>query len=787
LRLAADIRQRLEDVVLPADLAEAITSAVAEFGQTTPLAVRSSATAEDLPFASFAGQQETFLNIVGTVAVLEAVKRCWASLWTDRAVVYRANNQIDQRSVRLAVVIQLLVDAAAAGVLFTADPLTGRRQHAVIEASAGLGEAVVSGAVNPDHWLVDSLAGAALEGPSDGVLTRPQLQELTRLGQRIEQHFGAPQDIEFAVDKQGTSWIVQSRAITTLYPLPEPTDPRDLHVYLSFNVAQGVFRPLTPMGIDAFRVFSIAMAALFGIERTTSVLKEAGGRLFIDLTAAVRSKFWRRVVRFALSQGEARSGVLIERLMDDPRLAPRPSHRPEGLGRVAHALRRTLLPPRVVGAWLAPGRARRRLMQARREVRDWPTPPPTATAAERVDAAESMLRTWPSVVIPRLAPVMIGGLAAFGLAHRLAGADAAGEDFDAVRRALPYNPTTEMDLALWRLAEAVRKDADARAVLGQQSAAELAAAYGASSLPPTLQRGLAAFLAEYGHRAIAEIDIGLPRWSDDPSPLLAHLANYLELDESAQSPEAQFQAAAAEAEAALRRIVGRVALRSRFRAGVVRFLLRRGRALAGFREMPKFLVVLILAHARAQLGLVGRELAARDALSAPDDVFFLTFDDVRRALSGVDQRSTVAERRARYAEEMRRRHVPRLLLSDGTEPRLAVEQLDSADGNVLRGTPASAGTVSGRARVILDPAGARLVPGEILVAPSTDPGWTPLFLTAGGLVMEMGGAMSHGAVVAREYGIPAVVGVPAATERITDGEHISVDGSAGTVQVAISD
>jgi pyruvate,water dikinase len=344
-----------------------------------------------------------------------------------------------------------------------------------------------------------------------------------------------------------------------------------------------------------------------------------------------------------------------------------------------------------------------------------------------------------------------------------------------------------MDLALWRLAEAVRKDADARAVLGQQSAAELAAAYGASSLPPTLQRGLAAFLAEYGHRAIAEIDIGLPRWSDDPSPLLAHLANYLELDESAQSPEAQFQAAAAEAEAALRRIVGRVALRSRFRAGVVRFLLRRGRALAGFREMPKFLVVLILAHARAQLGLVGRELAARDALSAPDDVFFLTFDDVRRALSGVDQRSTVAERRARYAEEMRRRHVPRLLLSDGTEPRLAVEQLDSADGNVLRGTPASAGTVSGRARVILDPAGARLVPGEILVAPSTDPGWTPLFLTAGGLVMEMGGAMSHGAVVAREYGIPAVVGVPAATERITDGEHISVDGSAGTVQVAISD
>ncbi|HYW88853.1 MAG TPA: PEP-utilizing enzyme, partial [Chloroflexota bacterium] len=302
--------------------------------------------------------------------------------------------------------------------------------------------------------------------------------------------------------------------------------------------------------------------------------------------------------------------------------------------------------------------------------------------------------------------------------------------------------------------------------------------------------GLAAFLAEYGHRAVAEIDVGLPRWSEDPTPLLAHLANYLALDERAASPAAQFEAAAAEAERALHAIVHRTANRSRPRALLVRFLLRRGRALAGYREMPKFLAVLILARARGVLLTVGEDLLERGVMERADDVFFLTFDDARRSLRGPDARALVAQRRARYAEELRRRHVPRLLLSDGTEPQPAGDaaMIAGADGRVLRGTPASAGRVEGRARVIIEPAGARLAPGEILVAPSTDPGWTPLFLTAGGLVMEMGGAMSHGAVVAREYGIPAVVGVPAATERIADGEAIRVDGSSGTVQrLVISD
>jgi len=199
--------------------------------------------------------------------------------------------------------------------------------------------------------------------------------------------------------------------------------------------------------------------------------------------------------------------------------------------------------------------------------------------------------------------------------------------------------------------------------------------------------------------------------------------------------------------------------------------------------MPKVLMIIAMRRARAELAAIGVELAAAGRIAAPADVFFLDFDETKRAAAGTDMRETVRERRDRYDAELRRRHVPRMLLSDGTEPE-AVGAGSAADQpGALRGTPASAGTVTAPARVIIDPVGARLEPGEILVAPSTDPGWTPLFLTAGGLVMEMGGANSHGAVVAREYGIPAVVGVPRATETITTGVHVTVDGAAGVVTI----
>jgi pyruvate,water dikinase len=369
------------------------------------------------------------------------------------------------------------------------------------------------------------------------------------------------------------------------------------------------------------------------------------------------------------------------------------------------------------------------------------------------------------------------------VARRLAGSDLDDVTMDAVLRSLPHNVTTEMDLQLWALAQRVRSAPAAAAAVRGAAADALAGQYADGSLPPVLQRGLAAFLARYGHRAVAEIDLGMPRWAERPAHVLGVLANYLRLDDPTAAPDVRFTAGVATAEQAVADVVARVRQRSRWRAWAVGFALGRVRELIGLREAPKDHLVRMIARARSELAAVGDELAGRGLLDASDDVFFLDPRQARTALGGADQRRSVAERRQEYGRELRRRHVPRVLLSDGTEPETLAGATAPPDG-ALVGTPASAGTVTAPARVILDPVGAHLEPGEILVAPSTDPGWTPLFLTAGALVMEMGGANSHGAVVAREYGIPAVVGVPAATTRIATGTRLTVDGAAGVVRTA---
>jgi len=314
-----------------------------------------------------------------------------------------------------------------------------------------------------------------------------------------------------------------------------------------------------------------------------------------------------------------------------------------------------------------------------------------------------------------------------------------------------------------------------RDALNTRSPVDLSAEYRAGALPPLLQRELTSFLGRYGHRAIAEIDIGVKRWSEDPAHLLGAIANYLRLGDEATAPDVQFARGAREAEAMVKTLASRLHGPKRV---LLRFLLGRVRLLSGLREQPKFQMMRVFALGHALIAPVGAELADRGLLETADDVFFLTLPELRRAVAGEDLRKTVVERREVYRRERGRRHIPRVLLSDGTD---AETELPAAMDGGIRGTPASPGIARGIARVILSPIGARLEPGEVLVAPSTDPGWTPLFLTAGALVMEMGGMMSHGAVVAREYGIPAVVGVPDATGRIATGERITVDGSAGTV------
>ena len=352
--LARQARERILATAMPAPVADAVAVSYLDLGDGVPVAVRSSATAEDLPFASFAGQQDTYLNVVGVEAVLDAVHRCWASLWTDRAVVYRATNGIDHAAARLAVVVQHLVEAAVAGVMFTANPVTGRRRQAVIDATPGLGEAVVSGNVNPDHFVVDPATGAVLERrlgdkrlvirarqgggtepsaqPASHTfcLTDEQLRALAVLGTRVEAHYGEPQDIEWAIDPAGGPWLTQARPITTLFPLPAAgLDDSDLRVYFCFSLAQGLHRPLTPMGLAAIRVIGTSVVRLFGVRSIDAMagppaIRDAAGRLFIDITPIMRSAVGRALFPRILDVMEARSAAVLRSLFDDARLSVTP-------------------------------------------------------------------------------------------------------------------------------------------------------------------------------------------------------------------------------------------------------------------------------------------------------------------------------------------------------------------------------------------------------------------------------------------------------------------------------
>ncbi len=823
---AQAIRARFAVAPIPPDLSAAILAAyhtlppplTIDNSQLTidhsPIAVRSSATAEDLPDLSFAGQQDTFLNVVGDQALLQAVVRCWSSLWTARAITYRQRNDIPHDGVALAVVVQAMVESEASGVLFTANPLTGRRGEAVIDATLGLGEALVSGQVEPDQIVVDARAGrivakrlgakalamrgqtgggtATVQQDATGVQALPDaaLIELARLGQRIEQEIyaGQPQDIEWAW-AGGQLYLLQSRAITSLYPLPVGMPAEPLQVLFSLNHVQGMLDPFTPLGQDALVRAYVTLATLFGRHYTPQTQRElaaAGERLYINITPALRHTEGRKLLRGIFSAIEPGAGQAIASLLDDPRLAA--AH--TGLSPAAAAsLARfaSTVARRAAAAMRRPQQQRAAMQQmldsfiAEMDARSRAA----HTLAERLALWDAIYREFAARVSLRLFPPIVAGIGSFYQLRRLA-QRATGSDQLALEaaRGLPGNVTTEMDLALWIVAQVIQADPESAARFASEDAASLAAAYQTRSLPLPAQVALMAFMDRYGMRGLAEIDLGRPRWREDPTHVVQVVQSYVRIDDPAQAPDAVFRRGAVAAEAAIERLVA--AMPNPTQARLARLLASRMRALAGLRETPKFTIVQLLGIVRRMMLESGEELAAAGVLDRPDDIFFLRFEELA---AGNDERGTmadewrriVAERRQAYERERLRRQIPRILLSDG---RAFYEGLGAGDGDgALTGSPVSPGVVEGVVHVVFDPRGAQLAPGEILVCPGTDPSWTPLFLAAGGLVMEVGGLMTHGSVVAREYGIPAVVGVHEATRRLQNGQRVRVDGTAGRVVV----
>lgn len=805
------IRAQFAAYPLPASLIDALRVAYVELGQP-PVAVRSSATAEDLPGLSFAGQQDTFLHVIGLEALQRAVIDCWSSLWTARAIGYRARNQIDQENVSLAVIVQKMVSSDASGVLFTSNPLTGKRTETVIEATFGLGEALVSGKVEPDHYVVDAFADRILtktlgrkatviraqegggtvavqqDAANQQALPDAQVLALAQLGRRVADLLGAPQDIEWAT-AGGQLYLLQSRPITTLYPVPEGILPEPLQVLLSFAAVQGLLEPITPFGRDMFKSAFAGAARLFGYRFTLEdqpTLLEAGERLWVNVSGMLGNRPGRRVALAAMEYVEPGSRQALLGLLRDGELSGPGNPRP----RTYLRLLRVLLPlvGRALRTLLTPDAQREELLEnveawlghARDEMASAGSP------GQRLALTRCLPEDAFDFVLPQFVPRFGIGMGTYNLLTRLAaGLPDNRPDTRMMLRAVPHNVTTEMDLALWQVAQAIRADPASLAHCTQVDAPTLADAYLDGALPDIAQTSIASFMARYGMRGLGEIDPGRPRWREDPTPLMQAIQSYLRIDDPALAPDVVFERGRQAAQEEIERLVE--ALR-RTRGGWLvarqaRWAARRMRALVGLRETPKFTIVRFFALIRETLLADGERWAAKGILERPDDVFFLHQAELEALAAGdrQDWRSLVDARRQASARERQRVQIPRLLLSDGRALYEGITSADAREGEVLVGSPVSPGVAEGIVRVVIDPRAAQLSPGEILVCPGTDPSWTPLFLAAGGLIMEVGGMMTHGAVVAREYGIPAVVGVDEATQKLHTGQHVRVDGSSGRV------
>ncbi|WP_327173473.1 phosphoenolpyruvate synthase [Streptomyces sp. NBC_01336] len=787
--LSAQIRRTIEGIAIPGDLAAAITGKLARLGDRAACAVRSSATAEDLPTASFAGQQDTYLNVLGPAAILQHISRCWASLFTERAVTYRQRNGIDHRTVHMAVVVQQMAFPEAAGILFTADPVTGNRKVATVDAGFGLGEALVSGLVNPDVFKVRdgevvarTIAAkerAVLALPDGGTkevaigverqeqpaLTDAQVVRLVGLGRRIEAHFGRPQDIEWCLVDDGFQ-IVQSRPITTLFPVPE-TDDEDNHVYVSVGHQQMMTDPMKPLGFSMW-------------QRTAMVaMHEAGGRLFVDVTGRLASPAGRAALLEVMGKGDPLVRDALETVLDRDDFVPSLPDTAPGKPPAGGAPAPIETDPAIVTDLIEVSRASVAALE--RDIRTKTGPALFDFLLEAFEEHKRVLGDRVSMQV-----IMAGMEATWWLNDRLEEWLGEKNAADTLTLSAPDNVTSEMGLALLDVADVIRPRPEVvdflRGVEHVRDDAfldELAKVTGG----PEAREAIEAYLDRYGMRCVGEIDITRPRWRERPTTLvpviLDNVRNFGRGAAGRRFEEGRQRAQKKEQEV-LSRL--RVLPDGDQKADEAKRMIDRVRTFIGYREYPKYGIVSRTFVYKQALLREAERLVEDNVLRDKEDVFYLTFQEFHDVVRSNRLDERLIQRRKDAFRSYHALTPPRVLTSDG-EALTGAYRRDDVPAGALTGVPVSAGTIEGRARVILDMSEADLEAGDILVTAFTDPSWSPLFVGIAGLVTEVGGVMTHGAVIAREYGLPAVVGVEQATRLIRDGQRIRVHGTDGYVEI----
>jgi len=795
--ISAKIRKVIEGIAIPQGIANEIARHLAQLGKKNAYAVRSSATAEDLPTASFAGQQDTYLNIIGKEAILRNISKCWASLFTDRAVTYRIQNGFDHRQVHLSVVIQKMVFPEAAGIMFTADPVSANRKVLSIDASFGLGEALVSGLVNADNYkvrdgiIVDkkiSTKELAIYALKEGgtrekkieadrqnrqTLTDEQILELEKAGRTIEAYFGRPQDIEWCL-YENKFLIVQSRPITTLYPIPDLPDGKN-HVYMSFGHQQMMTDAMKPLGLSFFQLLADEFPLI-----------EAGGRLFIDLAHDLASPLGRKIVLASAGKIDPLMDNALKSLMKrktfTKSLAPGKRAFSMGSGYFSWAL-----PVQFVKIYRSNDAAIVQTLMSRNEasIRDLRQKIANLSGDELFAfIIETYKQLKEAMYDPQgMAAIYVGVYAVSWLNKNMEKWLGEKSAADWLSKSVVGNVTSEMGLELLDVADVVRQYP---AVMEYFQHAEdetffedLAKLEGGDAVSQSIRE----YLEKYGMRCSGEIDITRPRFSEQPTTLvpmiLSNIKNF-----APGAHNALFEQGLREARQKEQDLLNRLEQLSggKQKAQKTRKMISRLRNFTGYREYPKYLMIGRYWIIKQALLKEAARLVLKGVIREKEDIYYLSFDELREVVRTNRLDYSIITKRKEEYEVYEKLTPPRVMTSEG-EIISGEYDTGSIPKGALAGIPVSSGTIAGRARVILRMEDADLEEGDILVTAFTDPSWTPVFVSIKGLVTEVGGMMTHGAVIAREYGLPAVVGVENATRLIKDGQWIRVNGAEGYVEI----
>ncbi|WP_202078802.1 phosphoenolpyruvate synthase [Caldalkalibacillus salinus] len=794
--LGKSIREHIEHLEMPSQLRDDIIEAWKKTGEEYPYAVRSSATAEDLPTASFAGQQDTYLNVYGEKELLYYVRNCWASLFTDRAIAYRAKNKFNHDQVHLSVVVQRMVQPDISGVMFTADPTTGHRHVTSIDASFGLGEAIVSGIVSADLYKVKSgeiiskrvseKKIAVLPLTNGGTETKPipieqqkkqalsdqLIIELAKLGKKIENHYGSPQDIEFCVEGE-EMFIVQSRPITSLYPLPDlPQQP--LHVLVSLGHIQMMTDAMKPLGISVFKTIA-----------PKPFLQESGGRLFIDPTSILQTKWGRKILPIILNNMDESMSRAVEAFIQRPEFRKIPAEKKP----LRPKLR--LLRPILKDVFLKlfkhdPSLAKAQVETVMEKVAHTVSNDLNSqTGVSRIEEVKNQLEQvvgHVSKIVANPITLMITTRVLRKMLFRITESD---YEFNQLTKSLPGNIMSEMGLELGDLADSLRDSPEVEEYL--KSAKDETFYEGLLMVQggDAFKESFEAFIEKYGMRCAGEIDITRPRWREKPtlmvSTILGHKRNLKPNEHRAKYEQGLKEVA--EARRSVFQKMGHKGL-NKIKKKFMARLIEVYRHMGGLREHHKHLITIVLDDCKQALLNEANTMVKKGILLETEDIYYLTLDELIELATGTFEQNveSLVKKRKEHDAWCQTLNQPRVMTSEGEIITGTVREGDFPEG-ALVGNPVSGGVVEGRARVVYKPEEANLNEGEILIANHTDPGWTPLFQTAKALVTEVGGLMTHGSVVAREYGIPAVVGIDDAMQKIKDGQWIRVDGDHGFVEI----